>query len=102
MRNRQVKQVFRTYPRYHRLNTEFNGPIPRLDNVQSIHELQLTAQEDYSASKVIENIARYAIASRFYFELDSKPEKCNGEYIGTGSIFCTIHQSDRALQLLFN
>jgi hypothetical protein len=38
MRDRQVKQVFRTYPRYHRLDMEFDGPLPRLDNIQSIYE----------------------------------------------------------------
>ncbi|KAF8856244.1 FabD/lysophospholipase-like protein [Acephala macrosclerotiorum] len=102
MRDRQVKQVFRTYPRYHRLDTEFDGPLPRLDNIQSIHELQLKAQEDPSVSKVIDNIARYAIASLFYFELDSKPEKSNGDYTGIGSIFCTIRQSDPAFQPLLD
>jgi hypothetical protein len=102
MRDGQVKQVFRTNPRYHRLDTEFDGPLPRLDNIQSIHGLQLKAQEDHSVSKVIDNITRYAIASLFYFELDSKPERYNGEYIGVGSIFCTICQSDPAFKPLLD
>ena len=82
MRDRQVKQAFRTYPRYHRLDIEFDGPIPRLDNIQSMQELQLKAQEDHSVSEVIDNIARCAIAYLFYFELDLIPEGDNGEYIG--------------------
>jgi hypothetical protein len=102
MRDRQIKQVFRNYSRYHRLDIEFDGPLPRLDNIQSIHELQKRAQEDDSVSKVIDNIARSAIASLFYFELDSKPGKYDKEYIGVGSIFCTIRQSDPAFQLLLD
>jgi len=43
MRDRHVKQVFRTHPRYHRLDTEFDGELPRLDNTKSIHELKLKA-----------------------------------------------------------
>jgi hypothetical protein len=76
MRGRHIKHVFRTHPRYHRLDTEFDGELLRLDNTESIYELQLKAQEDYSISKVIDNIARCAIASLFYFELDSMPERC--------------------------
>jgi hypothetical protein len=102
MQDRQVKQVFRTYLRYHRLDTEFDGPLLRLDNIQSIHDLQLRSQEDDSISEVINSIARHAIASLFYFKLDSKPGKYDKEYIGVGSIFCTIRQSDLAFQPLLD
>jgi hypothetical protein len=102
MRDRQVKQVFQTHPRYHRLDTEFDGAVPRLDNIQSIPELQLKAQEDSSASEVIENIARCAIASIFYFKLTSLPERRNGDYIGTGFILCWLRQDDPAFEALFN
>jgi hypothetical protein len=102
MRDKHVKQIFRTHPRYHRLDTEFDGALPRLDNTKSIHELQLKAQEDHSITKVIDNIARCAIASRFYFELDSIPEVCNGKHTGTGSIFCSVRRSDPAFKLLLN
>ncbi|KAH8650337.1 acyl transferase/acyl hydrolase/lysophospholipase [Tricladium varicosporioides] len=100
MRDRHVKQVFRTHPRYHRLDTEFDGELPRLDDTKSIHDLQLKAQEDDSISKVIDNVARCAIASLFYFELDSIPKGCNGEYTGTGTIFCSVRRSDPAFTLL--
>jgi hypothetical protein len=102
MQDRQVKHVFRTYPRYHRLDTELDGPLLRLDNIESIQELKLRAQEDDSISEVIDSIARHAIASLFYFELDSKPGKYDEEYIGVGSIFCTIRQSELAFQLLID
>jgi hypothetical protein len=102
MRDRQVKQVFRTHPRYHRLDTEFDGAVPRLDNIQSIPELQLKAQEDSSASEVIDNIAHCAIASIFYFKLSSLPERRNGDYIDTGFILCWLRQDDPAFKVLFN
>ena len=102
MRDRHVKQVFRTHPRYHRLDTEFDGALPRLDDTKSIHELQLKAEEDHSITKVIDNIARCAIASVFYFELDSIPEGCNGEYRGTGFILCSLRQGDPAFKVLLD
>ncbi|KAH8799647.1 acyl transferase/acyl hydrolase/lysophospholipase, partial [Xylogone sp. PMI_703] len=102
MRDRHVKQIFRTHPRYHRLDIEFDGALPRLDDTRSIHELQLKAQEDYSVSEVVENIARCAIASVFYFELDSIPEECNGEFRGTGFIFCWVRQSDPVFRVLLD
>ena len=88
--------------RHHRLDTEFDGELPRLDNTKSIYELKLKAQEDVSVSKVIDNIARCAIASKFYFELDSIPEGCNGEYIGAGVILCSIRQGDPAFEVLLD
>jgi hypothetical protein len=100
MRNRYVKQVFRTYPKYYRLDTEFDGELPKLDDTKSIHELQLKAEEDYLISKVIDNVARCAIASLFYFELDSVLEGRNGEHTSTSTIFCSIRRSDPAFILL--
>jgi hypothetical protein len=102
MRNKHVKQIFRTHPRYYRLDTEFDGTLPRLDNTKSIYKLQLKTQEDHSITKVINNIAHYTIISRFYFELDSIPEIYNRKYTSTGSIFCSVHRSDPAFKLLLN
>ncbi|KAH9204856.1 patatin-like phospholipase-like protein [Leptodontidium sp. 2 PMI_412] len=102
MRDRHVKQVFRTHPRYHRLDIEFDDELPRLDNTKSIHELQLKAEEDNSVSKIIDNIARCAIASKFYFELDSVPEGCNGEYTGVGFILCSIRRGDGGFEDLLD
>jgi hypothetical protein len=102
MRDRHVKQVFQTHPRYHRLDVEFDGALPRLDNTKSMHELQLKAQEDHSVSNVIDNIARSAIASVFYFELGSVPEGCNGEYTGAGFILCWVCRGDPAFKVLLD
>jgi hypothetical protein len=102
MRDRHVKQVFRTHPRYHRLDIEFDGELSRLDDTKSIHELQLKAEEDHSVCKVIDNIARCAIASLFYFELCSAPEVCNREFIGTGFILCGVRCADPAFKVLLD
>jgi hypothetical protein len=102
MRDKHVKQIFRAHPRYHRLDTEFDGALPRLDDTKSIYELQLKAQEDHSITKVIDNIARCAIASLFYFALDSIPEACNGKHTGTGTIFCSLRRSDPSFELLLD
>jgi hypothetical protein len=102
MRDRQVKQIFRTHPRYHRLDMEFDNAEPRLDDTESIHELQSKVENDPSVSNVIDNIARCAIASLFYFELDSIPVGCNRQYIGTGFIFCSLRRTDPLFKLLLD
>lgn len=102
MRDRNVKHIFRTYPRYHRLDIKFDDVEPRLDDTKSIPELKSRVQKDQSLSKVIDNIARCAIASLFYFEIDSIPERCNGEYVGTGFILCCLRRNDPALELLLD
>jgi hypothetical protein len=52
--------------------------------------------------KVIDNIVRCAIASVFYFELDSVLEGCNREYTGTGSILCSIRRGDSIFEVLLD
>jgi hypothetical protein len=102
MRDRHVKRVFRTHPRYYCLDIEFDGEPPRLNDTKSICELQLKAQEDHSISKVINNIARYAIVFLFYFELDFMLEGCNREHTDTSIIFCLVRQSDPIFTLLLD
>ena len=102
MRDRKVRQVFQTHPKYHRLNLEFEGVEPRLDDTKSIPYLKTKAQEDRSLSKVIDNIAQIMIASLFYFELDTIPERVDGKYISTGHIFCSVRYNNAAFHSLFN
>ncbi|KAI9772432.1 MAG: hypothetical protein M1840_000635 [Geoglossum simile] len=102
IRDRKVRQVFRTHPRYHRLDIEFDGPEPRLDDTGSMPKLKSKVQTDRSLSKIIDNIARCVIASLFYFELDSIPERSNGEYIGTGYILCSLRYNNPAFRVLLD
>jgi len=57
---------------------------------------------DYSLLARIDTIARYIIASLFYFELDSLLERYNGKYIVTGYILCLITRSDPAFKALLS
>lgn len=87
---------------YHRLNTQFASFGPRLDNVECIPALKKLVQEDSSISGDIDSIAQCMVASLFYFELDSIPERDNGRYVGSGCIFCTIRHIDPAFQVLMH
>ena len=102
IKDKNVKQAFHAHPRYHRLNIQFDGEEPRLDDAQSIPSIKAIAQEDKSLSGIITNVARYMIASLFYFELDSIPQRSEGKYIGTGHILCSIRYSDPGFKLLFD
>ena len=86
MRDRKIRQAFKTHPRYHRLDVKFDHIEPRLDDARSIPELKSTVQADYLISKLIDSIIRCLIVSLFYFELDSIPERFNGKSVGTGYI----------------
>jgi hypothetical protein len=55
-----------------------------------------------SIAKFIDNIARYAIASLFYFELDLVPDQYNREYLGIGFILCLLRQGDLAFKILLD
>jgi hypothetical protein len=102
MRDKNVRQAFLSHPRYHRLNIQFDGDEPRLDDAQSIPLLKTIAEKDESVSDSIENIARCVIASLFYFELDSIPRRTGGKYVGSGHILCSIRRGDPAFRVLFD
>lgn len=59
-------------------------------------------RRDPSVSVVIGNIARCAIASIFYFELGSLPERCNRGSTGTGSILCWVRPGKPAFKVLLD
>jgi hypothetical protein len=86
MRDRKIRQAFKTHPRYYRFDIKFDYAEPRLDNTRSIPELKLKVQADYLISKSINSIVYCLITSLFYFELDSIPERFNGKSVGTDYI----------------
>lgn len=80
MRDKTVRRAYKTVGlatqilyRIHRLSINFDATKPGLDNTRSIPELESRVQNDHSLSIKINTIARYIIASLFYFELDSLP-----------------------------
>ncbi|KAM7210074.1 patatin-like phospholipase-like protein [Rhypophila decipiens] len=89
-----------TTDRCFRLDLTFEGPEPKLDDIKIIPELKDMVRADEALSLAIDEISRCIIASLFYFELDSIPEKRNGEFWGVGRIFCFRRRSDPALAAL--
>ena len=74
-----------TRERYHRLSCEFAGELPDLDDSSQIPRLiHMTkgSTVDYDALKC------KLWASRFFFELRSRPQRVHGYYICQGTILC--------------
>lgn len=90
--------------RIHRLSVHFDGAEPRLDDTSRIPELIRKAQTDPSLSPEIDAVARRMVASLFYFELElgSLPQWCNGKYLLSGHIRCSIRRGDAALEALLS
>lgn len=99
---KSTKLAFKFLHRIHRLSTEFDGTEPRLDEAKRIPELKLKVQEDPSLTRDIDIVVQCMVASLFYFELDSLPEKREGKYSGTGYILCSIRRNDPAFQVLLH
>ncbi|CAK7237038.1 hypothetical protein SBRCBS47491_009841 [Sporothrix bragantina] len=100
MRDRKVRQAFQAHPRYHRLDVQFDGDEPRLDDAASMSEIMAVAQNDATCSDAIDDVARSIVASLFYFELDSIPRRENGRHRCSGRILCAIQPSEPAFAVL--
>jgi hypothetical protein len=100
--DRSIKQALQSNPRYHRLDIEFEGKEPRLDDVTSIPELKTRIHLEASLQPSIEHVARSAIASLFYLELadNFKAFQIQKKPV-LGYIRCSIPAGDPALQKLF-
>jgi len=97
-----VRLVVQILNRIYRLSTDFDATKLRLDNIRSIPKLKSKVEMDYSLLARIDTIARYIIASLFYFELDSLPERYNRKYIVTRYILCSIIRSNPAFEALLS
>lgn len=88
---------------YNCKNIEFDGPLPRIDNIQRICQLQINVQQDYLLSMVmIDKIVCYAIVSLFYSELNSMLEWHNGEFISIYFIFYMLRKSNPSFEPVLN
>ncbi|KAF2844459.1 FabD/lysophospholipase-like protein, partial [Plenodomus tracheiphilus IPT5] len=106
-REKTVKRVCRTanlagrfLNRFHRLSVDFPATEPRLDDTKSIPGLISQVQADCSLTPKIDAVVRCLLASLFYFELDPLPRKCDGKYLLTGQILCSIRCNDPAFPAL--
>lgn len=59
--------------RYHRLNTEFDGPEPQLDDIRAMSDLEQQTKTSAVTSNTLTPCADNLIASLFYLELDGYP-----------------------------
>jgi len=57
-------------------------------------ELKLNVQANHLISKIIDDIAHYAIVSLFYFKLESVSERHENRHVGTGHILCILREND--------
>lgn len=99
MRDKNIRRVFEFNPRYHRLDVELETE-PRLDDAASMSKLKSKVQADGSLSTAINSIARCMVASMFYFELESTPERIDGRSVGVGHIQCSQRRNSLAFPLL--
>jgi hypothetical protein len=88
-------------PASYRLNIEFDGDEPRLDDTSSIPKLVSKVETDAALRPKIDAVARCMVASLFYFELDPLLRVCDSDkYMLTGKILCSVRQNDPALKAL--
>jgi hypothetical protein len=84
-----------TKPASYRLNIDFDGDEPRLDDTSSIPNMMSRVQTDATLLPKIDAVTRRMVASLFRFELDLLPCRCeNDVYMFTGQILCSIRQQE--------
>lgn len=87
--DRYINSVpLKSRPRYHRLNIQFHGPEPGLDDALKIPEMKNAVaktieQDEGRISAVIDAI----MASMFYFELDEPPVLKGGKLQCSGHVY---------------
>jgi hypothetical protein len=109
MRDKTVRRAYKSIglaaqilPKIYRLSVDFEATEPRLDDARSIPELISKVETDQRLSASIDEVAHCLIASLFYFELDSAPERYDRKYVITGHILCSIRRNDPAFEALFS
>jgi hypothetical protein len=111
MRNPDGEEVWKRFlnslepkscTRYHRLNIEFWGPEPSIDDASRIPELKSSVLRSIEVEKLtVAAVMDSMIASMFYFELDGFPKFRNGVYVGSGFIFYRLDIAAESLLLLY-
>lgn len=89
--------------RFHRLNLRFKGAEPRLDDASSIPALTSQVPEAICSSyNDITAVIDALVATMFYFELDGLPAFGDGQYQGTGYIFCRLDLPEQGRRYLYH
>lgn len=88
--------------RYHRLNIQFHGPEPGLDDALKIPEMKTAVSNTVKQDQGRMNAVLDAImASMFYFELDGLPAIRRGELYCSGHIYCRADLQTDGLRYLY-
>lgn len=85
--------------RYFRFDVELDREV-ELDDTGGMRGLTTKAREQFCRSENVDVVARCLVATRFYFELESKPKKIKGKYSGSGHIFCRLPRNSPELEVL--
>lgn len=89
--------------RFHRLNLQFQGNEPRLDDVTSIPSLKLQMPESLCSDyNNICAVTDALVASMFYFELDDPPKYQRGQFHASGFVSCRLNLSAKGRSNLQN
>ncbi|KAH8807070.1 hypothetical protein F5884DRAFT_675774 [Xylogone sp. PMI_703] len=86
--------------RYHRLNIEFCGVEPSLDDIQAIPSLRDQAKAQAISNDNVKKCANNLIASLFYIELDGLPVFDQTTFLCKGKICCRLGSSHAGLHVL--
>ncbi|TVY92352.1 Calcium-independent phospholipase A2-gamma [Lachnellula willkommii] len=89
-----------TKERYHRMNIEFFGDEPSLDDIPVMPSLEQQTNSQARSSDHIQKCADNLLASLFYIELNGVPMFDGISFVCNGKIFCRIGSSHQALRVL--
>ncbi|KAI5796092.1 acyl transferase/acyl hydrolase/lysophospholipase, partial [Pyronema domesticum] len=84
--------------RYFRLNHQFEGQEPPIDDLAEMHRLNTPAKEGATTTTDME-FAELLVTKQFYFELDETPRYIDNRYQCTGYLRCRF-QGPKQVKLL--
>ena len=88
--------------RYHRLNIQFPGPEPALDDAAKIPELkECVANALHHEKSLLNSVIDSMISSMFYFELDVLPNLGHDGFACNGYIYCRLDLPSEGLRQLY-
>ncbi len=87
--------------RFHRLNIDFPGIEPSIDDVSAMASLKQQAEQHIASEARLKGIKDSMIASMFYFELEDIPKYLSGQYQCIGHVSCRLNLPQSARRRLY-
>ena len=85
---------------YFRIDTEFDGPEPELDNTTKVEELKEAARAAIVGSKELVRLPRFIVSELFIFQLVEVP--CRRSHLYTGKIVCRLRANTNRFRKLMS